>query len=424
MTAPGASPFRSLRAAALAALLTLALAGPARAEDAVRTPQEIARTAFPSVVMVMLREEGTERTSLGSGFFVGDGLVVTNFHVIAGMTDGFVRVIGQERKLAVEGVVAADRAHDLAVLKLREGGPASLPLGRSEGLSVADKVYAIGNPHGLEGTFSEGLVSSIRRKEGETILQITAPISQGSSGGPVFDDRGRVVGVAVGMIKDGQNLNFAIPVDYLTTLLGRVEAPVALAEAAVEVGRPAPPFGEPPDAAPESYPEPEPELAPGPDLGARPEASPSPGAGQAGPDGRTPIDCGAFTCRLPAGWSLERNDSNSAAFSAARRQGGFALLTVFYKGKAHGDVDAYAGSAIAGLGQQYLKHRVTNLAGERAYLILYKTRIEAGPVLASDLRVIHEDVEYTISLWSDAEAPDMRAIGEDFDALARSWRWK
>lgn len=426
MSASGASPFRSPRAVALAVLLTLAMAAPARADEAVQTPQAIARTAFPSVVMVMLREEGTERTSLGSGFFVGDGLIATNFHVIAGMTDGFVRVIGQERRLAIAGVVAADRAHDLAVLKLGEGGPVSLPLGRSEGLSVADKVYAIGNPHGLEGTFSEGLVSSIRHLESETMLQITAPISQGSSGGPVFDDHGRVVGVAVGMIKDGQNLNFAIPVDYLTALLGRIQAPLPLAEAAIEEARPSPPFGALPRRDPEGEPETEPETEPefGPERAAPPIPQPAPGAGHAGVDGRTPIDCGAFSCRLPAGWSLERNDSISAAFSAARRQGGFALLTVFYKGKAHGDVDDYAGTAIAGLGQQYLKHRVTDLAGERAYLILYKTRVEAGPVLASDLRVIHADVEYTISLWSDADASDTRAIGEEFEALARSWRWK
>lgn len=416
----GSAPFRSL---ALAAMLTLALGAPVRADDGVKTPQAIARAAFPSVVMVMLREEGTDRNSLGSGFFVGEGLVATNFHVIAGMNTGFVRVIGQERQLAIAGVVATDRAHDLAILKLAEPGGAPLPLGRVEDLSIADKVYAIGNPHGLEGTFTEGLLSSIRRLDRETMLQISAPISQGSSGGPVFDDHGRVVGVAVGMLKDGQNLNFAIPVSYLQALLERTTDPVPLAEAAVEgAGPPRMPMGGlPPEAREdeEAYPEPEAPLVAAPSL---PEALPE-APGPARP-GLTPIDCGAFTCQLPPGWSLERNDSQSAAFSAARRRGGFALLTVFYKGKAHGDVDDYAGAAIAGLGQQYLKHRVTELAGERAYLILYKTKVEAGPVLASDLRVIHEDTEYTISLWSDADASDMRAIGADFDALAQSWRWK
>ena len=419
---PAHPPFHArLRTRALAlALAALAIGAPAYAEEPLRTPQEIARAAFPSVVMVMLREAGTERTSLGSGFFVGEGLVATNFHVIAGMTDGVVRVIGQERRFAVAGVVAMDRAHDLAVLKLEDAGPAALPLGRSDALSVADKVYAIGNPRGLEGTFSEGLVSSIRRQDGETMLQITAPISQGSSGGPVFDDRGRVVGVAVGMIQDGQNLNFAIPVDYLAALLGKLEAPIPLADAAQEQGPAGPPRALAPREAPGPRAAPEPGAAPE----TLPELPAAPGAGPAGPDGRTPIDCGAFTCHLPAGWSLERNDSDRAAFSAARRQGGFALLTVFYKDKAHGDVDAYAGSAIAGLGPQYVRHRVTTLAGERAYLILYKTKVAAGPVLASDLRVIHEDVEYTISLWSDADAQDMRAIGDEFEALAKSWRWK
>jgi hypothetical protein len=263
------------------------------------------------------------------------------------------------------------------------------------GLSVADKVYAIGNPRGLEGTFSEGLVSSIRRGDGAAMLQITAPISQGSSGGPVFDDRGRVVGVAVGMLEAGQNLNFAIPADYLEALLAGVGSPVPLADL---------------EASPAAAPTPPPEVAGEP----------------AGPDGRTPIDCGTFTCHLPTGWALERNQTASAAFSAARRQGGFALLTVFFRDQAHGEVDDYAGSAIATLGEKYLRHRVVDLAGERAYLIMYKARVDAGPVFASDLRVVHGEVEYTISLWSDADADaaDTRAIGEEFEALARSWRWK
>ena len=417
---PAARPWA--RAIAATALLALALAAPVQAEEPRRTPQEIARAAFPAVVMVVLRQEGSARTSLGSGFFVGDGLVATNFHVIAGMTDGWVRLIGQEEKLTLAGVVAVDRLHDLAILKVGSGGPAPLPLGRSNALSVADKVYAIGNPHGLEGTFSEGLVSSIRRQELETMLQISAPISQGSSGGPVFDDRGLVVGVAVGMLEDGQNLNFAIPVDYLIALLGKLEAPVSLADAGGAAspppGGPAGPSpGTPEAGSPEAS---QPDATPAPD----PAASPALGAGPPGPDGRTPIDCGAFTCQLPAGWTLERNDRQGSAFSASRRQGGFAMLSVFYGTKAHRDVDDYAGAAIAGLGPKYLRHRVTELAGERAYLIHHRARVDTRSVLASDLRVIHADVEYTISLWSEAGAPDMQGIADDFEVLAGSWRWK
>lgn len=401
-----------LRTLAVAALLLgFATAAPAWADEGrVRTPQEIAKQAFPGVVMVVLTAPGNDRASQGSGFFVGEGLVVTNFHVIAGMSEGWVRVLGQDRRIAVEGVVAIDRKHDLAVLKVGEGGIAALPRGQDQDLAIADKLYAIGNPHGLEGTFSEGLLSSIRRVDNETMLQISAPISQGSSGGPVLDEHGHVVGVAVGMLKDGQNLNFAIPVRYVEALLADVgrPRPLAAASAASEAET-----AELPDGTPAAPPPPA-----GPELPMR-------GPGPIGRDGRTPIDCGTFSCRLPNGWSLERNERATAAFSATRRQGGFALLTVFFRDQAKGgEVDDAAGKAIATLGDKYLKHRVIELGGERAYLIMYKASMDVGPMFASDVRVVHGDVEYTISLWSDANAADMRAIGEDFELLARSWVWK
>lgn len=84
---------------------------------------------------------------------------------------------------------------------------------------VGDEVYAVGNPLGLEGTFSRGIVSGIRQIGSETLFQITAPISPGSSGGPILDTRGKVIGVAMATFKGGQSLNFAIPVAYLKSLL-------------------------------------------------------------------------------------------------------------------------------------------------------------------------------------------------------------
>jgi hypothetical protein len=77
---------------------------------------------------------------------------------------------------------------------------------------------AVGNPQGLEGTFSQGIISGVRQVGGDTVLQITAPISPGSSGGPVLSAKGDVIGVSVATFKGGQNLNFAIPSSYLTAL--------------------------------------------------------------------------------------------------------------------------------------------------------------------------------------------------------------
>jgi hypothetical protein len=86
-------------------------------------------------------------------------------------------------------------------------------------VQVGDPVYAVGNPQGLEGTFSQGIISSIRDAGLDKLLQITAPISLGSSGGPVLNSKGEVIGVSVATFKAGQNLNFAIPSNYLKALL-------------------------------------------------------------------------------------------------------------------------------------------------------------------------------------------------------------
>ena len=84
---------------------------------------------------------------------------------------------------------------------------------------VGDAVYAVGNPQGLEGTFSQGIISSLREFKESKIIQITAPISPGSSGGPVLSAKGEVIGVSVATFRGGQNLNFAIPASYLSKLL-------------------------------------------------------------------------------------------------------------------------------------------------------------------------------------------------------------
>jgi tetratricopeptide (TPR) repeat protein len=86
-------------------------------------------------------------------------------------------------------------------------------------------VFAIGNPEGLERTISQGIVSGVRKSDNRDLLQITTPISHGSSGGPILNSKGEVVGVAVGMLEDGQNLNFAVPVKFVAQLLAQRDKP-------------------------------------------------------------------------------------------------------------------------------------------------------------------------------------------------------
>ena len=104
----------------------------------------------------------------------------------------------------------------------------SLSLGNSDTVQVGETVYAVGNPQGLEGTFSQGIVSSIRQVGSDKVLQITAPISPGSSGGPVLNSKGEVIGVSVATFRGGQNLNFAIPSNYLKVLIAKAGPPKPL----------------------------------------------------------------------------------------------------------------------------------------------------------------------------------------------------
>jgi TonB family protein len=184
-----------------------------------KTPQQIARLAFDSTVLLVMQDANGQPKGLGSGFVVREGQIVTNWHVLEGAAGGYVRLVGDKSNVMIEGVLAVSQRADLALIKIGPALGTPVHLRDSSKVAVGDPVFAAGNPQGLEGTFSEGLVSSVRQLEGDTLLQITAPISPGSSGGPVFNERGEVIGVAVGTYKGGQNLNFAIPSSYLLTLL-------------------------------------------------------------------------------------------------------------------------------------------------------------------------------------------------------------
>ena len=186
-----------------------------------QTAQEIAKKAFDSTVLLVMEDANGQPLSLGSGFFVRDGEVASNLHVVKGAARGYAKIIGQKTKFDIEGITAVDSERDLVVLKISGAHARALALGNSESVQVGETVYAVGNPQGLEGTFSQGIVSSIREVGTDKLLQITAPISPGSSGGPVLNGKGEVIGVSVATFRGGQNLNFAIPSIYLNNLLGR-----------------------------------------------------------------------------------------------------------------------------------------------------------------------------------------------------------
>jgi S1-C subfamily serine protease len=185
------------------------------------TTKELVDKYKPSVVRIESDMGG--RLAQGSGFVIGeDGRIATNLHVIAGAESIKVTLV-DGKKYPVERVVAFDLARDLAVLGIAKHDLPSVALGDSDKVSAGDPVVAIGNPLGVfDFSVSDGLISSIRPLSTELVaLQISAPISQGSSGGPLFNAYGEVIGIATFISREGQLINFAVPTNYLKPLMAK-----------------------------------------------------------------------------------------------------------------------------------------------------------------------------------------------------------
>lgn len=183
-----------------------------------QAPQPIAALDFSALgrSVVSITATTIAGRSGGTGVIVDStGTVLTAAHVIAGATDVTVRLASGE-ELAVEGVLEVDARLDLAILRIAGFGLRAAVLGNSDSVQLGERLVAIGNPLGLERTVSDGLLSSFRLEDGVRRMQVSIPVSPGSSGGPVFNASGEVVAVIVSGILsvDAQNLNFALPINY------------------------------------------------------------------------------------------------------------------------------------------------------------------------------------------------------------------
>ena len=184
------------------------------------TTEQLAEKALAATVYLEMQDSNGEILGIGSGFFVRQDLIVTNYHVIEGAARGTAKLVGKHTKYAIEGITATERSNDLAILKVSASGIKPLPLVKnSDRVKIGAQIYVAGNPKGLERTFSDGIISSKRGGYADARLQMTAPISPGSSGGPVLNTQGEVIGVSFMTIEGGQNLNFAIPSNYVKTLV-------------------------------------------------------------------------------------------------------------------------------------------------------------------------------------------------------------
>jgi len=197
---------------------------PVQAQVRELSAEELFQRAAPSVVLVEVFDDRGHKRGLGSGFIGSDdGAIITNYHVIRGAYRAVAR-FADGTQAPISGVLGYDADRDVAVLRARGRLPNALKLGDSDRLRAGQKVAAIGSPLGFQNTVTEGIVSGIRLG----LIQMSAPISPGSSGGPVLTARGEVVGVAVASAVGGQNLNFAVPVNWAKAYVGgNVERPLA-----------------------------------------------------------------------------------------------------------------------------------------------------------------------------------------------------
>jgi V8-like Glu-specific endopeptidase len=217
---------------------------------------DIYKRASPAVVLIEIYNSKGEVSGAGSGFLVtADGEIVTNFHVIAHTKRATVRLANQDAYDTVE-VIDVDKRKDVAILKIKAVGLPFLTLGQSDSVEVGQTVYSLSNPLGaldLQNTLSQGILSGIRQGDGYHYFQISAPISHGSSGGPIFNSYGEVIGIAVASLEEGQNLNFAVPINYAKGMISSAQ-PLPL-ESVYEPepekeGPPATPAGSGPPPAP------------------------------------------------------------------------------------------------------------------------------------------------------------------------------
>ena len=171
----------------IAALLLFCTMSTASAQ----TAEQIAEKALAATVYLEMKDSTGKTLGFGSGFFVRENLIATNYHVIEGAARGTAKRVGKYTTYPIEGVTATDKTNDLAILKVTAYGIKPLLLGDSDAVRIGATVYVAGNPKGLEGTFSDGIISNRRASVAKERLQMTAPISPGSSGGPVLNKRGK-----------------------------------------------------------------------------------------------------------------------------------------------------------------------------------------------------------------------------------------
>jgi S1-C subfamily serine protease len=221
-------------------------AGPASYDSEEQNNIAVYKKALPSVVNITSIAMAYDffygavpQQGMGSGFVIdGEGHILTNFHVVENARQ--VEVTTSDKKKYKAQIIGTDPIHDLAVIQIPEKSVTKAEIGDSKDLVVGQKVYAIGNPFGLSGTMTRGIISSIRSLKGQRgfideAIQTDAAINPGNSGGPLLNARGQVIGIntmiLTGGVEQSAGIGFAIPINTAKAVLddlvhlGRVRRP-------------------------------------------------------------------------------------------------------------------------------------------------------------------------------------------------------
>lgn len=216
------SPIKGLRLSSLFFLLFVISFVPSQAVS--KTAIEVFQLASQSVVIVYNYDAAGVAQLQGSGVILPSRDVATNCHVIKDAARLTISYLGKEYQATIR---YTDLERDICSLEVKGLDAQSVIMGSTSHLQVGARVYAIGAPKGLELSLSEGIVASLRELEGGHVIQTTAPISPGSSGGGLFDDEGRLIGLPTFYFTEAQQVNFAIPVEWVFDLPKRHSVLVA-----------------------------------------------------------------------------------------------------------------------------------------------------------------------------------------------------
>lgn len=189
------------------------------------TPAQIApeftQRALDVTAYLEMHDKNGNPLGTGNGFFVTSNLIVTNPQVIEGAASGTVKLLGRPTKYKIEGVTAVDEENNLVLLKIDVVGIRPPSISKSETINTGMIVYIVGNRRGMEGTLSDNTISSMIKEKNSKWFQLINKVFPDSSGGPVLNDVGEIVGVFFFSIEGKEKATFVIPTNYLKQLIAR-----------------------------------------------------------------------------------------------------------------------------------------------------------------------------------------------------------